>query len=138
MLGLVRDIQLNKVTIECTEPVKFRIGQTVEVKEHRKNRSLSQNKLYWGFLSWCILREGGDLIDEGHWSTDALHLDIKSWIQATYPNKFNIKELFSSATLNTKEFTEFVEIVDRELMVQFFGIDTSRFWGMVNSGDVPF
>jgi hypothetical protein len=138
MLGLVRDIQLNKITIEFTEPVKFKIGQQVDVKEHRKNRSLSQNKLYWGFLSWCISREGGDLINEGHWSTDALHLDIKSWIQATYPNKFNIKELFSSATLNTKEFTEFVEIVDRELMVQFFGIDTSRFWGMVNSGDVPF
>jgi len=45
--------------------------------------------------------------------------------------------LFSSAALNTKEFTEFIELVDRELIVKFFGIDTSPFWKMVDDG-VPF
>jgi hypothetical protein len=79
------------------------------------------------------------LADKGHFEVDALHTDIKAWIQSEYPNQFNIKEMFSSATLNTKEITEFVALVDRELMVKFFRIDTSRFWGDVEKeSELPF
>ena len=140
MIGQIRAVGDDKksVYIEFKEPGKYKLNQLVEVKEHRPHRTLRQNRLYWGFLQWCISREGGGLIDEGHFSVDGLHADIKAWIQSEYPNQFNFRELFSSAALNTKEFTEFVELVDRELMIKFFGIDTSRFWAMVKSGEVPF
>lgn len=139
MIGQIRAIGDDKksVYIEFQEPVKFKLNQPVEVKDYRQQRTLQQNRLYWGFLQWCISREGGGLIDEGHFSVDGLHADIKAWIQSEYPNQFNFKELFSSAALNTKEFTEFIELVDRELMIKFFGIDTSPFWKMVDDG-VPF
>jgi hypothetical protein len=139
MIGKVTAIQADQlaVFVEFDHPVNFKQGQRVEIKEHKSNRSLNQNRLYFGYLQWCISRDGGDLINEGHFSVDGLHADIKAWIQATYPNQFNYRELFSSAALNTKEFTDFIELVDRELMVKFFGIDTSPFWGEVKT-ELPF
>lgn len=140
MLGRISVIQDDKlaVFVELTEPANFKIGQEVDIKKHKRKRSLNQNSLYWSWLTWCISREGGGLIDQGHFSTDALHQDIKAWIQSTHPHQFNVEAIFSTTNLNTKEFKEYLEIVDRELMVQFFEIDTSKFWGEVEDGPLPF
>jgi hypothetical protein len=140
MLGRVTVIQEDKqaISIQFDNPISFKMNQPVKVTEHKKNRSLSQNRLYWGYLAWIISRDGGGLIDQGHFSPDALHQDIKSWVQSEYPNQFDFKQIFSSAELNTKQFTDFIELIDRELMVSFFGINTNGFWGEVNKGDVPF
>jgi hypothetical protein len=140
MLGIIKDLADNKqsIYIEFDSPVSFKTNQPVKVTEHKKNRSLSQNRLYFGFLKWCISREGGGLIDQGHFAVDGLHADVKAWIQSEYPNQFDFKQIFSSAELNTKQFTDFIELVDRELMCKFFGIDSSVFWGEVNKGELPF
>jgi uncharacterized protein YqfB (UPF0267 family) len=138
MLGKIIETGQDTIYIKLESNSNFKLNQPVEVKEHRKKRSLPQNKLYWSFLEWCISSEGGDLISQGHWSKDALHMDIKSWIQSEYPNQFDYKELFSSAALDTKQFTDFIELVDRELMVKFFEIDTSKFWGEVEDKPLPF
>jgi hypothetical protein len=135
MLGKITVIQDDQkaVFVELTEPTKLKLGDEVDIKKHKRKRSLSQNRLYWSYLTWIISREGGGLIDQGHFSTDALHSDIKSWIVDKYPHQFTAKEInkFTTTELNTKEFNEYLGIVDRELMVQFFGIDTSKFWGEV-------
>ena len=47
-------------------------------------------------------------------------------------------EIFSTATLNTKEFNEYLALIDRELFVKFFGIDTSKFWGEIEDKPLPF
>jgi hypothetical protein len=141
MLGRISVIQDDRkaVFVEFDSPVSFKQGQQVDIKEHKRQRSLNQNRLYFGFLQWCISEDGGNLVEKGHFEVDGLHTDIKSWVQSEYPNQFNIKEIFSSATLNTKEFTEFIALVDRELMVKFFRIDTSRFWGDVEKeSELPF
>jgi hypothetical protein len=137
MLGIVRAIQEDKkaVFIELTEPCNFKLNQPIEVKEHKKKRSLSQNALYWAYLTWIISPEGGNLIDQGHFSPDALHEDIKSWIETKYPHQFTARKInrFTTTELNTKEFNEYLAIVDRELMVQFFEINTAKFWGEVEA-----
>jgi hypothetical protein len=140
MLGRITVIQDDKkaIFIQLDQPANFKMGELIDIKKHRRNRTLSQNRLYFAFLSWCISREGGDLISQGHWSVDGLHSDIKFWIASEHPHQFNVDKLFSSAELNTKEFGEFIDIVDRELMVKFFGIDTDRFFGDGEKGEIPF
>jgi hypothetical protein len=140
MLGKVTVIQddLKAVFVELQEPTKFKLGDEVDIKKHKRKRSLSQNRLYFGFLQWCISPEGGDLASQGHWSVDGLHSDIKAWVQSKYPNHFDMEDIFTTTALNTKQFNEYLELVDRELMVGFFGIDTSRFWGEVEDKSLPF
>jgi hypothetical protein len=130
MLGKVTVIQEDKkaVFIEFDEPAKFKMGDLVNVAGKRKTRTLAQNAFYWCFLSWCIHSRGGDLQNQGHFSTDALHEDVKAWFKATHAYDFNIDKRFTTTELNTKEFTDFFEIVNKELMIEFFGIDTSMFW----------
>jgi hypothetical protein len=140
MLGKVTVVQDDKkaVFIELQEPTKLKLGDEVEIKKYRRKRTLSQNRLYWAYLTWCISEEGGGLIDQGHFSPDALHQDIKCWVQSKYPNQFDMEDIFTTTELNTKQFNEYLELVDRELMVKFFGIDTSRFWGEVEDKSLPF
>lgn len=139
MFGKVVSIQDDKLAafIELEQLATFKIGDQIDIKKHKRTRTIQQNRLYWAWLTWCISPEGGRLIDKGHWSTDGLHADIKAWIQSEHPHQFNVDKLFSSAELNTKEFTDFIDIVDRELMVKFFEIDTSKFFGEVK-GKLPF
>jgi hypothetical protein len=52
MIGRVSVIQDDRkaVIVEVESPVSFKLGQQVEIKEHKKQRSLNQNRLYFGFL----------------------------------------------------------------------------------------
>jgi hypothetical protein len=130
MIGLIRAMQDDNkaVFIEFSTSAKFKMNQPVEVKVKRSIRTLPQNALYWSFLSWCISPEGGDLQSQGHFSIDALHEDIKSWFKSTHKHDFDIDKVFTTTELNAKEFGEYFEIVNAELMIQFFGIDTSGFF----------
>jgi hypothetical protein len=135
MIGKISVIQDDRKAIFITvdQPIDFKMNQLVDIEPHKNKRSLSQNRFYWAYLTWLISKSGEGLIDQGHWSTDGLHSDIKAWIKDKYPNQFDMHKMFTTTALNTKEFNDYIDIIDRELMVGFFGIDTSKFWGNANS-----
>ena len=80
----------------------------VDVKPYRKNRSLSQNKLYWKWIT-CI----GDSIG---YERDELHAIMADKFLpdeiVEYGGK-QIKKDKSTSRLNTKEFTTYLEQIDR-------------------------
>jgi hypothetical protein len=130
MLGKILSIQDDhKAAFIEFDASKLKMGDMVNIKKARSVRSLQQNRLYWAFISWCISPKGGDLQSQGHFSKDGLHEDIKQWFKSTHQHDFDIDEMLSTATLNTKEFTQYFEIVKFELMAGFFGIDVSKFDG---------
>ena len=86
----------------------------VEVRDHKTNRSLSQNRLYW---RWA--REIADHIEstmgEIH-SDEAIHALLKQTFLpmrcATIRGEA-VRERKSTAKLNTKEMAEYMEKVDQ-------------------------
>ena len=80
----------------------------VEIKPYKKNRSVSQNKLYWKWIT-CIGNEIGYMPDELH----AIMADkFLPDVFVEYGGK-QIKQDKSTSRLNTKEFTEYLEKIDR-------------------------
>ncbi len=130
MLGKVSVIQSDKkaVFIKFENPCKFKMGETVNVSNQKRKRTLKQNAFYWVFLTWLIHPYGGDLQSQGHFSVDALHEDIKAWITMTHKHDFDIRKRFSTAELDQKQFRKFFDLVNQELMVDILGVDTSGFW----------
>jgi len=80
----------------------------VDVKPYKKNRSLSQNKLYWKWIT-CI----GDSIG---YERDELHAIMADKFLpdeiVEYGGK-QIKKDKSTSRLNTKEFTVYLEHIDK-------------------------
>ena len=114
------------VTLEFNERVP-KIAELVTVK-WGSTRSLAQNALYWVYLNWLI-NEGG-LKDHGHFSPEALHLDLKTHFlseKIMVKGQFKSVEEPSTTTLGKSEFGEYVDRVDK-FVQEFFGVDTSSFW----------
>lgn len=104
-------------------------GQVITAK-WGSNRTLSQNSLYWVYLSWLINEAG--LKDQGHFSPDALHIDLKTHILSEKifdRGRFKAIEEATTATLTKSDFSEYLERVD-QVVRDIFDIDTGPFWQM--------
>ena len=118
------------VTLEFNEKVP-RVGDIVNVK-WGSTRSREQNALYWAYLTWLI--EHGGLKDQGHFSPDALHLDLKAYFlseKVMDKGQFKAIEEGTTTDLNKSEFSEYMTKVGG-FMREFFKVDDSAFWGEVN------
>lgn len=98
-----------------------KLGEYVSVK-WGKTRSLSQNSLYWSFLTW-LLQAG--LKDE-YGTTDELHESLKAAFLSKQ-NSLGLLKIGSTTELGKAEFGEFMDKVNLA-MAENCGIDTSEFW----------
>lgn len=114
------------VWLEFNERIP-KIAETVTVK-WGSTRTLSQNALYWCYLNWLI--EHGGLKEHGHFSPDALHIDLKThFLSEKIMDKGQFKSVEEPSTteLGKAEFSEYMDKVD-EFMKDFFNISTADFW----------
>jgi hypothetical protein len=116
----------DKYYVVLLDTDKFNIGDLITVKSG-KSRTIPQNSLYWVYLTWVI---NHGLKEHGHFSPEALHLDIKAHLlseKALSKGVFKLVEVGSTTDLDSVEFGQYIEKVD-QFMVSFFTIDTSPFW----------
>ena len=112
--------------LECNEKAPKK-GEIATLK-WGSTRTLSQNALYWKYLSWVI--EHGGLKEHGHFSPDALHLDLKAHFLAEKimdKGKFVAIEEPTTTDLGKTAFGEYFDKCD-EFLKDFFGLDTQPFW----------
>ena len=130
MIGRVTVIQNDglAVFVELQEPVKFKVGEEVTINKAKKVRSLKQNALWWVFMEWLLSPHGGDLIDHGYYTVEAIHENVKGWFEYKHPHEFKIDKKFTTTTLTRQEFNKFVEIANLEFFIEELHVDVSGFW----------
>ena len=128
MLGKIIETGQDTIYIKLDDKSNFKLGEEVNVSRNKKKRTLKQNALYWAYLTWVIHPHGGDLESQGHFSVDALHENVKAWIEAKHSHDFPIDRKFSTAGLDKIEFGRFFDLVNAELMIEKLELDTSPFF----------
>ena len=121
---IIDGMMLAKIRLDGKMPKK---GEIVNVK-WGATRSLQQNALYWVFLTWCI--EYGGLKDQGHFSPEALHLDLKKYFLSEKifdKGKFKAIEEATTTMLDKVLFGEYIDKVNM-FMIDFFQCNTNEFW----------
>lgn len=117
--GLFALLQFNEKAPKKDDLVTVKWGST---------RTLSQNALYWSYLNWLIYQ--GGLRDHGHFSADALHMDLKSHFlgeKIMDKGQWKVLEEPTTTTMGKSEFGEYLDKIN--IFVQdFFGISTAAFW----------
>ena len=112
--------------LECNERAPKK-GEICTLK-WGSTRTLSQNALYWKYLSWLI--QHGGLRDHGHFDPQALHENLKAHFLAEKimeKGEFKAVEDTTTTTLGKAEFGEYFDKVD-QFMLEFFNVDTKGFW----------
>jgi len=92
----------------------------IEIKEDKDSRSTNQNNLYWEWIS-VIGNELGYTKDETH---ILLRDKFLGYNEVTTKKGEAIKELKSTASMNVKEFAEYMEQVD--MFIVKYGIILPR------------
>jgi hypothetical protein len=95
--------------IDCVKQLPDGKQYAVEIKVNRERRTIDQNRLYWLWLS-CIMDETGE-------HKDALHEYFKQHFLGCDEYKvFNKQQITipkSTATLDTKQMTEYLERIQQ-------------------------
>lgn len=112
--------------IELNEKMPSK-GEIVTVK-WGSTRTVSQNALYWKYLTWMIVH--GGLRDHGHFDPQALHDNLKAHFLAEKimeKGEFKAVEEPTTTLLGKAEFGEYFDKVD-QFMREFFNSDPQPFW----------
>lgn len=117
---MLRKDDLRDVDIERVANFLLLLPKTkrysVEVKEYRRTRSISQNSYLWGVCYPTILTEGGE--DLAGWTADDLHEyylgEHFGWEVLEGFGRKRMKPLRRSSTLTTIEFSDFVDFIHRK------------------------
>lgn len=107
----------------------FKPGDKVKIKKAGV-RSIQQNRLYWAYLRWLV---GNGLKEHGFFVPEAVHAALKGYLIAEKilkEGEFRKIEEASTVGMNSREFTEYIEMCDL-FITDFFKIDTSPFWDEV-------
>ena len=95
---LKKELEVERLYSEINEAIEK--GWTVKWEKVRQPRSIQQNKYYWALLTIYGIETGN--------TPDEMHADLKREYGMFY-RKNGKAYLKSTATLNTKEFTTFIE-----------------------------
>jgi len=93
-----------------------------------KRRSVSQNALYWSYLTHLI--ENCRLKDQGFFCPEALHESLKAYFlseKELVDGKFKVLFTGSTTDLTKLEMVEYLQKVD-DFVTEFFHVNTHKFW----------
>ena len=78
-------------------------GWTIKLEKVRQPRTLNQNRYYWALLTIYGIETGN--------TPEEMHVDLKRAYGLYYTKDNGRKYLKSTSTLNTKEFTDYLEYI---------------------------
>jgi hypothetical protein len=107
MFFVLKDEPRRQDAIEAIRMLNITKPQSVEIKEYRKNRSNSQNRLYWSWVN-LIAEHTGDLPEE-------IHEMMKQRLLGTVPRRIMGEDCLvtkSTTKLTTCEFTEYLQRIE--------------------------